>query len=326
MGCADVASCEHKVVNVLGVECAERYAVRLSKTALLQMSFALRAHIEAAGQVVVYLPAAVSYGVGELTSCFNVVLRDYVIANVSAAFALSRQETDEIKLPVVSAVVALVFDVVPNAEGDLEQLVAGFFGVTQGIHHAAELYPIEVCVYLIETFVGFEVHFFVSVICVRPNGRYIFALVVGFVRLNHKTHSHSVLISHVETKLLAKGVLSLASNHIFGVGKLCEYTVARAINENVSLYGVPGVCGQLKTRDALYMIICALCVANRAVENQLNVGFSHHFTVKECIPKGKISVFVAMHIVKQYFFHDSGLLKIANTATRAGYPHSYFRG
>ena len=34
--CADVTSCEHKVINVLGVESAKRYAVRLGQTALLE--------------------------------------------------------------------------------------------------------------------------------------------------------------------------------------------------------------------------------------------------------------------------------------------------
>ena len=326
VGAAYVASCEHKVVNVLGIEGTEGNTVGLGEAALLQMTLALSAHVEAAGQVVVDLPAAVRNCVGELTARLNVVLGDNVIANVSAAFALSGQEADKVELPVVCAVVALILDVIPNAKGDLEKLIASLFGVAKGINHTAKLNPIEVCVYLVKTFVGLEVHFFVCVICVRPDGRNVLYLVVGLVSLDHKAHAHGMAVRYLKAKLLAKGVLGLTAYHIFGVGDLCKNAVSRAIHENISFNGVPCVCGELESGYALDVTVGGVRIANGAVENKLDVGLGHHLAVKKGIPKGKISVFVAIHIIQQYFFHDACFLQITNSASGAGHPHSYLGG
>ena len=87
------------------------------------MSALLARHGEAARKVIVYLPAAVGYLVVKLSARLDVVLRQNVVADIPAALSLSGQEAEEVKLPVIRPVVAAVLYMIPDSEGDLQQLV-----------------------------------------------------------------------------------------------------------------------------------------------------------------------------------------------------------
>ena len=204
MSGAYIASGKHEVFNIFGVERAQRDAVRLGQALFLKMCAVLAAHCKAAGEVVVYLPAAVCDLVGELSAVFNIVLREYVIAYVAAALALAGQEADKVKLPIFGAVVAAVFHVIPDAEGDLQQLVARRFGVVNGIRLASKLYPVEVGVDLVKALVRLEFHLLIGIVAVCPVGSGKWAGVIGLVRLYHKAHAHCFAVGFGKSEFLAE--------------------------------------------------------------------------------------------------------------------------
>ena len=70
------------------------------------------------GKVVIHCPAAVGYHIGEASLTFHVALCDDVLTHIPPAFALAGQKSHPIERPVFIAVVALVFYVIPHAEGN----------------------------------------------------------------------------------------------------------------------------------------------------------------------------------------------------------------
>ena len=228
--CADVSAREHKVFNVLGVEGTERDGVRLGKAALLKMSATLCIHMESAGEVVVDLPTAVSNRILKARTIFNVVLGDDVITDITAALALTGKESDEFEIPIFCTVVSVVLDMVPNAECDLEKLVADLLGVIDGVLHTAKLDPIEVGVHLIDL-VGLVVHRVIIGEVVCPSGRSVADGMIGLAALDHKAHSHGVVVCDLKSEFLAELALCLAAYAIFRARKGREDRVARAVDE-----------------------------------------------------------------------------------------------
>ena len=94
--------------------------------------------------MIVHRPAAEGDQVLKLTLCLNVMLGQHVVADVAAALTLAGQEADPFQLPILCVMVAVVLDVIPDAEGDLEQIVADLLGIVDAVAVAAQLDPPEV--------------------------------------------------------------------------------------------------------------------------------------------------------------------------------------
>ena len=195
MGCADISACEHQVRNIFGIQGSQRYTVRLGQTLFLQMEFVLALHIEAAGQMIVDLPATVSHLIIKESAAFHILLCQHIIANIAAAFPLTRQETNEIQLPVIRTVVAVVFHVIPHAVGNFNQFIPHFFCIVDGVNLTTQFNPIEIGFNSVQTVVRFEFHFLIGGKLISPIGGNKFAFMVGFVGLNHQTHTHRFLVS-----------------------------------------------------------------------------------------------------------------------------------
>ena len=86
--------------------------------------------------MIVNLPAAVGNDIGKWRAAFHIVLRQYIVAHIAAAFALAGQETDPFQIPVFRAVIAVVLHVIPHAEGNFEELIPYFLSVADAVLHA----------------------------------------------------------------------------------------------------------------------------------------------------------------------------------------------
>ena len=323
MSCAYIASGKHEVFNIFRIKGTQRDPVRLGKPFFLQVRAILAAHCKAAGQVIVDLPAAVGNLVGELSAVFNVLLSENVVADIAAAFPLAGEEADKVKLPVVRAVVAAVFHVIPHAESDLQKLIARRFGVMYRIRLAAKLYPVEIGVYFVKALVGLELHFLIGVKSVCPVGSGELAHMVGFVCLDHKAHAHCLTVCLGQTEGFAEFRFCLASYHVFGIRKLGKNAVARTVDEYLCLYRAPCVCGKLKSGDAFDPAVAALGGAAGAVEHQLNVFLCLYLAVKDGVPYREVAFGIDVHILKHYLLHYPGLLEVAHACSGSRNPHSY---
>ena len=96
-------------------------------------------------EVVVHTPAAVGYYIAEFSACLDIVLIDRIFAYIAAAFAFTGEKSYPFKLIIFSAVVAVVFNMVPYAVGDFQKLVTVFVGVVYAVALAAKLNPPEIC-------------------------------------------------------------------------------------------------------------------------------------------------------------------------------------
>ena len=71
-------------------------------------------------------------------------MRKDVCPNISAAFPFSRKESNPFQLPVLSVMVAMVFDVVPDAKGSLEQFIPDILSIVQYLLVSAKFDPPEI--------------------------------------------------------------------------------------------------------------------------------------------------------------------------------------
>ena len=81
---------------------------------------------ETCNVMVIHRPPAIRDDVIKHATGGNVVLRQYVIANVSSALPLRRQKLHPIQGPVRNGlpIRTAIFHMIPHAEGDPQQLVA----------------------------------------------------------------------------------------------------------------------------------------------------------------------------------------------------------
>ena len=75
--------------------------------------------IEALGVMIIHRPAAVCDYVVKSAFGVDVVLCEDMLTYVAHGFSFAGQEADPLKLPVLLAVIASVFDMVPYTEGKL---------------------------------------------------------------------------------------------------------------------------------------------------------------------------------------------------------------
>ncbi len=95
----------------------------------------------AARRMQVDRPSAVCDRILKAGRCEEVVCSQQIIAKHATAFAFAGQRLHPNKVIVVRAVIAAVFQVIPNAVNNLEQIVADCFEIRNGILFPAELDP-----------------------------------------------------------------------------------------------------------------------------------------------------------------------------------------
>ena len=96
--------------------------------------------------MVVHAPTAVSDFVGKGAGGEYIVLREGIIAGISAGFPFSRQKTDPIEFPILRRESAAVFDVIPYAEAAGDEFAVIFFRIPERVPFAAEFDPPEILI------------------------------------------------------------------------------------------------------------------------------------------------------------------------------------
>ena len=79
--------------------------------------------------MVVHSPAGICNGVWKVSAGFHVVLRNYMIAYIASAFALSGKKSHPVKLKVFKICLFAVLYKVPYSESYLHKLIAALVGV-----------------------------------------------------------------------------------------------------------------------------------------------------------------------------------------------------
>ena len=297
MGSADIASCKHQVIDIPGIQTTVRDAVGLTQAALLQVH-TLAGHGKATGQVVVDLPTAIGNGIVKVGMILHIMLRQDIVAYIAAAFPLAGQETDPFQLPVLCTVVAPVLDMVPCTEGDLQQLITNFFRIVDAVLHAAQLHPVEIGVDSVEI-MGLVVHLFVCLKGISPCRRGKGNGVICLSCLDHDAHAHGMVIGNLQTEFLTEFFLCFPSHAELGTGQTGQNTVAGAIDEDLCVYGMPGVCSQLEAVDADDVLTVHFCIAAGAVEHQVDVLFKTNHLIEDAVPDAEITLGVAIHILQK---------------------------
>ena len=183
---ADIAPGKHQVFHIDGIKGTKRNAVRLGQPPLLQVPAALAGHIEAAGQVIVNLPAAVGNFIVKTRGAFHILLGENIVAYIAAAFAFTGEKPKPFQLPVFRPVVALIFHMIPHAKGDFQQFVAQSFGVVNGVALAAEFNPVKVGVQVAKNRVRLVVHCLIGGVLICPFRWGETHRVIGLPRLNEQ--------------------------------------------------------------------------------------------------------------------------------------------
>ncbi len=324
MGAADVASSEHQVVHIDGVQTAVGDAVGLRQAALLEVPAVLGVHKEASGEVVVDLPAAVGYGVVKGRRVLHIPLAEDVVPHVAAALPLAGQKANPLQFPVLRAVVAPVLDVVPYAEGDLQQLVPDGFGVCDAVLQAPQLNPIEVGVDGVQV-VGLVVHLLVRLEAVGPGGRRVGYRMIGFPGLDQQAHAHGVLVGLLQAEFLAEFLPALAAHPEFCAAQRGQDAVPGAVDEDVGRHRMPGVGGQLEAGHGPDAAAVHLRLAAGAVEQQVDIGLEADLLIENAVPHGVVPFGVAVHIFQQQLLQQPRLLQVPHPRPRAGDPHADLR-
>ena len=103
--------------------------------------------VESFGKVVVHGPSCISDSILKLSACFHIVLVNYISTPIPSAFSLSREKTNPVQCPVFTAMVTIVFHVIPYTESNFQQFVTEIVRVVDAVSHTPKLYPPEIGVY-----------------------------------------------------------------------------------------------------------------------------------------------------------------------------------
>ena len=122
----DIPSGKKQVRNIFGIERTVGDSVRGGRR---MENRGLFLRIESGRIVVIHGPAAVSNGIFKLSAAADIILIHDVIADISAAFPFSGEESNPVKFPisVFFCFRRIVFDVIPDPEGKFQKVPSDFF-------------------------------------------------------------------------------------------------------------------------------------------------------------------------------------------------------
>ena len=225
--------------------------------------------------MIVHCPAAVGHYIGEGTAGGQILLGEHIVALVAAAFAFAGQEAHPLQLPIIRAVIATVFDMIPHAKGDFEQLHVQRLRVGNGILLAAQLNPPEVHARADEIMVLVH-HAGVIGIDVRPFGRGEGAGMIGLPGFDQAGIAHRFAVSLRGSLGFAQIVLPFSAHAVGCAAQRGQDAVARAIQKDLRFHGVEGIGIQLPAGNGRDAVARSLTIQAGAVEQQGDVLFRHH--------------------------------------------------
>ena len=146
-----------------------------------------------------------------------------MVADVADTLPLAGKKAHPVELPVLSVVIAPVFDVIPDAEGHLEKLIPNLLGVVDAVLLPAELHPPIIHPRIVQIVVSIgEVRFLVHI---GPVGRSEGYRMIGLPRLDHTADPHGLPISRDRGDIFAILVSCLPAYTIVRPAHGSEHTV-----------------------------------------------------------------------------------------------------
>ena len=121
MATADIASSQHQVLHISGIEAAIRYRINIVETEKFICFLASAA--KALDHMDIHWPAAVCNCIFKAGGILAILLFQHIVAQNTPTFPLSGQEADPFQLVIIRAVLSAVFDMVPHAEHRFQQLI-----------------------------------------------------------------------------------------------------------------------------------------------------------------------------------------------------------
>ncbi len=213
VGHGNIAPGEHQIRDMFAVKTAERNSIGRGRWMIGGRRF-LRA--EAGGMMIVHRPTPVGNFIRKISARANVVLGHGISAHIAAAFALARQDTHPVQTPVfiLLRLFRIVFQIIPHAIRQSEQLITDFLGIADGIPHAAQLQIPEVFHRIGQVRQAMIELASVDLFC--PEGRNECMRRIGFLRLNHAGQSHGMAVRLLRWNGFAKFTACLTT---FAVGR-----------------------------------------------------------------------------------------------------------
>ena len=284
--------------------------------------------VKAAGVMVVQGPAAEGDLILEHRTVTDFPLGQHMLAHHSPGFPLSGQEAQELQLPIVRIVIAGIFNVVPGAQRQPQQLVPNLFGFADGVPVAAQLQIPEILPVLIqEDFPIVEV-LVCQLLAELRGGKG--NLLMGLSALNHAVHTHGHIVGHGGGRQFSVGIRRLTADFKLRTGQRCQNAIAGAVAIVLCLYFKESLGGHLVTGNGLNpdspsVGICTLfhlCIHTGAVEQQGNVFFSADEIIQYRIPQMVVLGGVAVEVFQLDFLNNAGFPVIL--ALSAADPHTDF--
>ncbi len=159
--------------------------------------------------------------------------------------------------------IALIFNVIPDAVSDFQKLVADLFGIAYGILLSAQLDPPEVRIMNVMAAVRKIV---LAGITISPSRRNKLLGRGSLPRLNEATHAHGLLISFRGLDIFSEFPGSFPAHPEFGAGEGRQNAVPGTIGEELGFHSVPGLGGELPAFHSFDAVASHLQLTAAAVQ------------------------------------------------------------
>ena len=319
---ADVAACHGEISHIARIQAAVgNFKGHLG----LDMMRRIAHIVEALGIVIVHRPAAKGHGIREMHAVFQVVLRQDMIAQDAARFALAGQKADEIQLPVVRAVIAAILDMIPYAQRHAHKLLADLLRIAQsiGLGLAAQLNPPEIAV-LVDKVMLVHEQIFICFIHIRIGRRREGHGMIMLAGGEHQRIAHRAAVGHFVGAVLIVFIARLAANAHIRIRKRRQNAVARAVDKLPGTHFVEGIGACLPANGADNAAALHLRMQARAVKQKLQVLLCHGLFVQHIVPLMPVHDGIAVNIL-QFDFLQNARFTVFN-ALGTAHRHADFAG
>ena len=214
----------------------------------------------------------------------------------------------------------MVLEVVPEAEGDLEELVPDLFRVADGVPVAAQ-FQIPVVLEPVHLVVPGGQRGVVR-IGIGPLGGDELLRRRRLPRLQDAAHAHGPAVRFILRQRFAELGLPFPAHAEPGAREGGEDAVSGAVGEKLRPDGVEGLRGQLPARDAEDPAVPALGALAGAVEKRGEIFLKSDLFEEDAVPHGVTGGRVAPEVFQPQFLDEARF----QTAGGAADPHAHFAG
>ena len=199
MGHADIPSGKKQIFHVFGVERPVGNGVGsgCGNIGVWRSSVP-----EAAGKMVVQLPASIGDLILKYPAIGNVSLRDHVFSAHPSGFPFSGQKSQKVQIPSSGVKFSGILDVVPGSCGQADQLIPQHFRIRNGIPVSAQLQIPEI--FIIAVKIRIPVLEVLPRELFAPFRRNVFNFPVCLPSLDQAGHSHGHAVAGVDGGILFK--------------------------------------------------------------------------------------------------------------------------